>query len=99
MGDALEESGFEPATSRVILWLGLSDDGAEAKFQMWTVVSAYGNEPSTATVYSGVAMLLQVPAWGAMQRNRAMAPGGRAQEQVPGAGPMPAQGEEQCDPQ
>ncbi|KXZ45209.1 hypothetical protein GPECTOR_57g499 [Gonium pectorale] len=97
MRAALEKAGFELATCWDILWLGLRGKKAEAKFQMWTVVSAYGNEPSTATVYSGVAMLLQVPAWGTPQRNVAMAPGGWAQEQVPGAGLMPAQGEEQCD--
>ncbi|KXZ43881.1 hypothetical protein GPECTOR_78g69 [Gonium pectorale] len=139
MRDALEESGFQPATSRDILWLGLSGKGAEAKFPVQTAVSAYGNEPTTAMVYSGVAMLLQVPAgkgaeakfpvqtavsaygnepttamvysgvamllqvpaWGTPQRNAAMAPGehahAQAQEQTPGAGPVPAQVEERHD--
>ncbi|KXZ45210.1 hypothetical protein GPECTOR_57g500 [Gonium pectorale] len=100
MWRALKEGGFRLMMDNSdILWLGLMGEFAKAKFPVRTVVSAYGNEPSTATVYSGVAMLLRVPAWGSPQRNAAMAPGGRAQEQMPGAGPMPAQGEEQCDPQ
>ncbi|KXZ40969.1 hypothetical protein GPECTOR_1094g368 [Gonium pectorale] len=73
-----DNARFDPlVVRRDVLWLGLGSKGAKERFRLRTAAGEYGNEPTTDTVYSGVALLLQVPAWGTPQRNAAMAPGQR----------------------
>lgn len=68
----MQRLGFINALYAADVWIGLRKRAHEL-FTLRTSCIAYGNDPTTTIVYSGVALLLEVPAWDTPERVRAMA--------------------------
>ena len=52
--------GITSLSAQPIVWLGDKD---EFQFQLGHVTTTYGNEPTTAEMYTGAAIAIDVPKW------------------------------------